>query len=204
MKSFVLTAIIGWLLLTGFPLLVTGQGESVPEGLGLGDHGLILGFNSSTFTTAGSSFEDLKYIPGITLGFYQEIEINPRFTLESEFVFTTKGSRIHTVGELYLHQMITYLEVPLLVKWIINPQKEVRIFLAGGPFIDLKLIAFNEVGFPDEISQVDVGVELGAGVKFYKLSFKIIIKQGFLDMDKSETTDSYKNRTLSLVAGISF
>jgi len=195
---------IVWLLFAGVPLLAAGPGERGPGERGPGERGLILGFNSSTFTTAGHSFEDLKYIPGITLGFYQEFEINPRFVVEPEFLFTTKGSRIQTVGELYLHQVFTYLEIPVLAKWIINPQKNVRMFLVGGPFFDLKLIAFNEVGFPDEISQVDVGADLGAGVKFHKLSFKIIMKQGFLDMDKSEAADSYKNRTLSLVAGISF
>ena len=188
-----------WLLFTGFPLTGTEPVERR-----LGERGLILGFNSSTFTGSGPSFEDLKYIPGITLGFYQEFEINPRFLIEPEFLFTTKGSRIQTVGDLYLHQVFTYLEVPVLAKWIINPQKKARMFLAGGPFFDMRLLAFNEVGFTEEISLVDVGADLGAGVKFHHVSFKMNMKQGFLDVDRSEAADSYKNRTLSIVAALSF
>lgn len=209
MKSYIKPVLIAWLLFSATRLLAGGtedreSGERGPWGLGSGEHGLILGFNSSIFIRSGSSPETCKYIPGITLGFYQAVVITPRFSIEPEFLFTTKGSRIQTVGNLYLHQVFTYLEIPVLAKWIINPQKKVQMFLAGGSFFDLKLIAFNEVGFPEEISQVDVGAALGVGIKFHRVSFKISVKQGFLDIDRSEATGNYKNRTFSIIAGLSF
>ena len=166
-----------------------------------GERGLILGFSGSNFV--GSETNN-KIIPGITLGFYQNYNINHRFGLETGLLFTTKGSRLDAVGDLYMHQIITYLEVPVLAEWILIPIEKREIFLAGGAFFGVKLLAFNEVGFPDEIHRFDVGVNLGVGVKLRHVSYGIEVKRGFLNIDKSESPAIYKNLSLSLIARISF
>jgi len=182
-----------WLLCTSEALFALGPKES----------GLLLGFNGSIFTGSEATLNTNRYIPGITLGFYHEFKIKSRFVIEPEVLFITKGSRMNTVGDLYLHHVFTYLEVPVLAKWIINPPDKAKVFLSGGPYIALKLIAFNEVGFPEEINSLDAGVNLGAGVKFQRLSFRIHLIQGFLDTDRSISSDIYKNRTFSLIVGLS-
>ena len=166
-----------------------------------GERGLILGFCGSNFT--GSETNN-KFIPGITLGFYQIYNINHRFGLETGLLFTTKGSRLDAVGDLYMHQIITYMEVPVLVEWILIPNEKRDLFLAGGAFFGVKLLAFNEVGFPDEIHGFDVGVDLRVGVKLRHVSYGIEVKRGFLNIDKSESPAIYKNLSLSLIARISF
>jgi len=199
MKSLFLIIVL--ILVQGFNASLYSCGLVNPTG---GDRGLLLGFGLSNFVGSASSYENNKFIPGITLGFYQDFRIKPRFTLETGLLLSTKGSRLDAVGDLYLHQIITYLEFSVLASWTASRFEKVNIFLAGGPFLGVKLLAFNEVGFPEEIHGFDVGLELGAGVKLKKGSLRMELKQGLLNIDKSETHVDYKNLTASLVARISF
>lgn len=178
--------------------------SSEPEELSGGNRGLIIGFGGSTFVGSASSDENNKFLPGMILGFFQDFSINPRFDLVSGLQFSTKGSRMDAVGDLYLHQVVTYLEVPIQATWILFPGEKANLFLAGGTFFGIKLLAFNEVGFPEEINGFDMGLDLGAGVKFHKLRLMLEYKQGFLNVDQSTTQLNYKNLSLSFVVGISF
>ena len=196
MKS--LYIIIVFILFQSFTCSLFSCGSGDRTG---GERGLILGFSGSNFV--GSETNN-KFIPGITLGLYQHYNINHRFGLETGLLFTTKGSRLDAVGDLYMHQIITYMEVPVLAEWILIPNEKRDLFLAGGAFLGVKLLAFNEVGFPDEIHRFDVGVHLGAGVKFRHISYGIEVKRGFLNIDKSVSPSIYKNLSLSLIARISF
>jgi hypothetical protein len=186
------------ILVQGFTgsMFASGSGERTG-----GERGLILGFCASNFV--GSETNN-KFIPGITLGFYQKYNINHRFGLETGLLFTTKGSRLDAVGDLYMYQIVTYMEVPVLAEWTLYSVEKAKIFLAGGSFFGLQLIAFNEVGFPDEIQRFDVGVDLRAGVKFRYVSYMIEVKRGLLNIDKSESPANYKNLSLSLIARIPF
>lgn len=168
------------------------------------DRGLLLGFGLSNFNGAASSYENNKFIPGITLGFYHDFRIKPRFELGTGLLFSTKGSRLDAVGDLYMHQILTYLELPVLAAWTAFSLEKANIFLAGGAYLGVKLLAFNEVGFPEEIQGFDVGLEMGAGLKFKKCSYRLELKQGLVNIDKSESQLNYKNLSLSVVARISF
>lgn len=175
-----------------------------PDELSGDNRGLIIGFGGSTFVGSSSSGENNKFLPGLILGFFQDFSIKPRFDLETGIQFSTKGSRLDAVGDLYLHQVMTYLELPLQATWILLPGEKANLFLAGGTFFGIKLLAFNEVGFPEEINGLDVGLDLSAGVRLNKVRFKLEFKQGLLNVDKSSTQLNYKNLSLSFVAGISF
>ena len=183
-----------WLLLSSPALFSRGPG----------DRGLLLGFNTSSFTGSESTIENNSYIPGLTIGFFQEFEIGPHMIIGPEIAFTTKGSRLQTVGDLYLHQVITYMELPLLVNWIVNPGKRSRAFLVGGPTFSYMLLAFNEVGFPEEVSRFDFGASLGMGVRWRKIRCRIHMNQGLIDVDKSNSLTSVKNRTFNFTVGLSF
>jgi len=171
---------------------------------GQGDRGLLLGFNASSFTGSEILNEKSAYLPGMCIGFFQEFNLGPGLAIGPEISFTSKGSRIQTVGDLYLHQVVTYLEVPVLLSWILNPGQKCRGFLSAGPSFGLMLLAFNEVGFPEDIERFDMGVELGAGVRWQKLRLRFHINQGFLDLDKSDSSGSIRNRTLSFTLALSF
>ena len=108
------------------------------------------------------------------------------------------------MGDLYLHQFITYLELPVRAAWTFLQKEKAQIFLSAGTYLGLKILAFNEVGFPEEIKGFDVGLDLGAGVKFQKLSFRLEVKQGFLNLDQSNTGLTYRNQSLFMVMGMLF
>lgn len=169
-----------------------------------GERGLLIGFNASSFSGTESTISNSSYIPGLAIGFFQEFRITPGILIGPEIVFTTKGSRIETVGDLYLHQVITYAEVPLLVSWVINPGDSTRLFLSGGPTFGVMLLAFNEVGFSQEISRFDMGAELAIGVRWEMMRFRVQLNQGLMDVDNSSSITTVKNRTLSLYFGLSF
>lgn len=169
-----------------------------------GGRGLYLGMSASNFAGSEASSADNKYIPGFILGFYQDYCLNQGFSLETGLLFTSKGSRLESVGDLYLHQVLTYMEVPVLVEYKLVQAEKSDFFIVGGAFLGLKLLAFNEVGFPEEISSLDLGLITGPGMRYRHFSYRIEVKRGFLTIDKSESSRNYKNLTLSLLVGISF
>ncbi|GAH07218.1 unnamed protein product, partial [marine sediment metagenome] len=67
--------------------------------------GVNFGFNSSRFTGKDIPGKGIASIPGLTLGFFINYEISNQFSLQSELLFTTKGSRINTIGDIYLHNI---------------------------------------------------------------------------------------------------
>ena len=194
MKSFLSSVLCLWLLF--FCEVVFSQGS--------GDRGLLLGFNSSTFTGSEPSIKNNSHIPGLTIGFFQVFDIGPGFSFTPELAFTTKGSCLQTIGDLYLHQIITYMELPLLARWTLHPGDRIGVYLCGGPALAFMLLAFNEVGFPEEIHRFDMGVVLGIGVGRRKLGFRIHVNQGLTDLDHSTSISSVRNQCFSLTMGLAF
>ena len=166
--------------------------------------GLYLGLNASNFAGSDASAADNKFIPGFSLGFYQDFDFNQRYSLETGLLLTSKGSRLDAVGDLYLHQVLTYMEIPVLGQCKVLQSEKANFIVVGGGFVGLKLLAFNEVGFPEEISVLDVGVNLGLGVRFRHFSYRLDVKRGFLNVDKGDPTVNYKNLSFCLLVGISF
>ncbi|MBE9517213.1 MAG: hypothetical protein IMY68_01550, partial [Bacteroidetes bacterium] len=78
------------------------------------NRGLVLGLSASNFAGPEAATADNKFIPGLCLGFYQDFIFNHRYSLETGLFLTSKGSRLNAVGDLYIHQVQTYLEVPLI------------------------------------------------------------------------------------------
>ena len=140
----------------------------------------------------------------MTLGFYQKFTLKTNLDLEFGLMFSSRGSRLDAVGDLYLHQFITYLELPVRAVWTFLANEKAQIFLSGGNYMGVKLLAFNDVGFPEDIRGFDVGLDLGVGVNFQKFSFRFVANQGFLNLDQSQTGFTYKNQSCFLVVGMLF
>ena len=166
--------------------------------------GINFGFNGSSFTGKDIPGKGIGYIPGLTFGFFVNYETSSRFSLQSELLFTTKGSRINTVGDAYLNNVFTYIEIPVLAKWTFATEKKWRPYFLVGPYLDIKLLVFNEVGFPEDFRTIDLGLILGAGIRFNKITFGLRYSHGFLNFDQSEENIDLKNQTISVVIGFSF
>jgi len=189
------------LLIQNFSVLLLSQESAEQTGR---SRGVLLGLSASNFTGTNASAADNRFIPGVSLGFYQDFPISFRYSLETGLLLTSKGSRLDAVGDLYLHQVLTYLEVPVLGECKLFIGEKASFLIAGGPYLGLKLLAFNEVGFPEEIHRMDVGLDLGLGMRFRSFSYRIKVKRGFLNVDRSEQSVNYKNLTVSLLVGIAF
>jgi len=189
------------LLIRGFSLDILAKEPG--EGIGK-NRGLVLGLSASNFTGSETVAAENKFIPGFSLGFYQDFVFNRRYSLETGLLLTSKGSRLNAVGDLYIHQVQTYLEIPVLGEYKLISGEKLSFHVAGGAYMGLKLLAFNEVGFPEEINSLDAGVDVGLGVRFRHFSYKIDVKRGILSVDKGESSLSYKNLSFSLLMGISF
>ena len=189
------------LLIQGFRLEILAKEPG--EGIGR-NRGLVLGLSASNFAGSEAAAAENKFIPGFSLGFYQDFIFNHRYSLETGLLLTSKGSRLNAVGDLYLHQVLIYLEIPVLAECKLIIREKFSLHVAGGAYMGLKLIAFNEVGFPNEINGLDAGVDVGLGVRFRHFSYRIDVKRGFLNVDKGEPPVNYKNLTFSLLVGISF
>ena len=102
-------------LIIALVLFIISSSEINAEGLS--SRGIKFGFNSSKFTGKDIPGKGIANIPGLTLGYFINYEVSNQFSLQSELLFTTKGSRINTVGDIYLHNIFTYMEIPVLAKW---------------------------------------------------------------------------------------
>ena len=189
-------------LIIALVLFIVSSSEINAEGFIL--KGVKFGFNSSKFTGKDIPGKGIASIPGLTLGYFVNYEVSSKFSLQPELLFTTKGSRINTVGDIYLHNIFTYIEIPVLAKWTFTTEKKWNPYLHGGPFLDIKILVFNEEGFPEDFRKIDLGLILGSGISFNKVSLGMNYNHGFLNFDLSEKNIDLKNQTISVVIGFSF
>lgn len=194
MKSFSLILVYAVLLLHSYVIAAQRTG----------DRGLILGFGASSFTGTDAVVERSKYIPGMAIGFFQEYSFGRHLALGSELTLSTKGSLLASVGDLNMHQVITYVEIPLLSTWIFMPEKRSRLFISAGPTLDIMLLAFNEVGFPEDIKRFDTGIVLAGGIRWSGLRFRFQVNQGLIDLDRGNPATGVRNRTFVFITGLSF
>ena len=166
--------------------------------------GMKLGQNYSKFIGKDIPGKGVNSIPGFSLGGFINYKINDRFSLQQEALITTKGSNINTVGDINLHNIFVYLELPILVKISFQAIGGVKPILFCGPAIGFKCLALNDTGMPDDIRDVDLGLVLDAGIEFSKISVDVRYNRGLLNFDKSADDINLKNSTISFIVGYSF
>ena len=166
--------------------------------------GMKLGLNYSKFIGKDIPGKGVSLIPGFSLGGFLTYKINSRFSIQPEIFITTKGSNINTVGDINLHNIFIYFEMPVLVKITFPTIKGMKPNIFYGPAIDIKCLAINDTGIPDDIRGIDLGLVLGAGIEFWKISVDIRYNRGLLNFDKSADDINLKNSTISFIAGYSF
>ena len=160
--------------------------------------------NYSKFIGKDIPGKGVNSIPGFSLGGFLNYKINDRFSLQPEVLITTKGSNINTVGDINLHNIFIYFELPVLVKIAFQPIAGMKPTLFCGPAIDFKCFAINDTGMPDDIRNVDLGLVLDVGIEFSKISMDVRYNRGFLNFDKSADDINLKNSTISFIVGYSF
>lgn len=166
--------------------------------------GAKLGYSSSQFVGADIPGKGVRSQSGLTLGGYVSYDFNNTFSLQPEVLFTLKGSKINTIGDVWLSNIFLYIEIPLLANATLLPESEVRPNVYVGPALAVLIGAFNDVGFLEDIRNHDVGLVVGCGVDIWKLSLDLRLTKGLLNFDESTRSIDLKHQTISVLVGFAF
>ncbi len=188
-------------ILCSVALIVSTVGATAQGFSGLGAK---LGYNSSRFIGADIPGKGVNSQSGLTLGGFATYEFNNTFSLQQEVLFTMKGSRINTVGDVWLSNIFLYIEMPLLAKATFFTENRLRSNVYAGPAVAALIGAFNNTGFLEDIRSYDLGFVIGGGVEIWKLSLDLRLMKGLLNFDRSADDIDLKHQTISVLMGYAF
>ena len=158
--------------------------------------------------------EDVKSKWGLCAGGFVRFNISKTFAIQPEVLYTEKGAifeQIFPVGTERWEFNLSYLEVPVLVKFMIPTPGGVKPNLYAGPALAIKLsYKFKAEGggvtVEDDIEgmkDTDFGIIVGAGVDIGKLMVDVRYVLG-LTTTFDDVEDDVKNGVISLMIGYSF
>jgi hypothetical protein len=188
-------------MLCGLALVVSTLGVSAQ---GLSRVGMKLGYNSSRFTGADLPGKGVDSQSGLALGGYVTYEFTETFSLQQEVLFTLKGSKVNTIGNVWLSNIFLYVEMPLLGKATFFPENRLRPNVYAGPAVAALIGAFNNTGLLEDIRSYDLGFVVGGGVEIWKLSLDLRLTRGLLNFDQSARGIDLKHQTISVMMGYAF
>jgi hypothetical protein len=159
---------------------------------------------------------DLDQRIGLVAGAFVTWPIGERFGIQVEALYTQKGAAFDESGVTGTTKL-DYVEVPLLLVASTPPDRPggTSLQFFGGPAVAFKVSAKGsgsfqgqtvDVDIPDDvIEKVDLGVVVGAGVTFGRLSIEGRYTIGLANVngDTSDATE-VKNRSLGILAGFRF
>jgi hypothetical protein len=105
---------------------------------------------------------------------------------------------------------LTYVEIPIMLHLDVLQRHRNAVFLLAGPSIAFLLRASYEAdamteNIKNDVSNVDVGLHVGAGVELGHVVFDVRYGWGMRTVfHDGDTGGSFKNRALSVMAGIRF
>jgi len=183
-------------------MLIASSADATAQGFsGLGAK---LGYNSSTFVGADVPGKGISSQPGVTLGGYVTYEFNNTFSLQQEVLFTSKGSKINMIGDVWLSNIFLYVEMPLLAKATFLAEHRLRPYVYAGPAVAALVAALNSKGLLEDIRTYDLGLVIGGGVEIWKLSLDLRLTKGLLNFDQSASGIDLKHQTISVMMGYAF
>jgi hypothetical protein len=192
MQKIILCTILFFLLTSA---LIAGEFSKI---------GIKLGYNSSIFSGNDVPGKGVNSQGGIALGGFICYKFNQNFSLQQEVLFTSKGAKINTIGDVYLSNIFMYFELPLLAKMTFRSEHRLQPNIFIGPAFGLTIMAVNDVAVLEDIRSYDLGVVLGAGIDIWKFSFDARFNFGLLNFDQSADNIDLKNRTFSIMVGYAF
>ncbi len=152
---------------------------------------------------------------GLCTGGFIQFNISKMFAIQPEFLYTMKGTRFEQqiLGEtVKMAIKLSYLEVPVLVKFMIPTPGGVKPSLFVGPSIAIELgakLKTEALGdttvedISDNTQNTEFGLIIGGGLDFGKLSFDIRYNLGLTTISISGG-EEIKNGVISLKVGYSF
>ena len=180
--------------------------------------GLRLGANLARFNTNKDIEQNSKF--GISMGAYLRVPIAGKLYIQPEFNLTQHGSKENESDGDYSSYTINYLQIPILLKYVLfGDPGNTNFFVQGGPYFskgvgkirikdcingdcDTEKINFENVNF--NLKSADVGLMLGAGVNVSNDLF-VDVRVGLGISNISEIDDyNIRNTAINIGAGYTF
>ncbi|MDX1672968.1 MAG: porin family protein [Balneolaceae bacterium] len=166
----------------------------------------------------GDDAETNSFRSGIHAGIFYSKVLGDKIALQPELLYSKKGgeSRIRqTSGALLIQNFeLSYLEVPLLLKYIVPTSGGSRVNLFAGPSVgflldqDTENLITGSTVTLDELSSVEWGILAGAGLDVRYSSKLIIIEArvgyGLNSVDDTGQGLDLHNFFIGLSTGIGF
>jgi len=214
------------ILVMGVILLLCVTASAQQATVGVTGKGLKLGFGIAKINTDDKELDDfLDSRSGFSGGAFLTYSFTRQFAVQPEILFVSKGAE----KDLFIvsaHWNIDYLEVPVLLKFNIAPDRPVRPNLFVGPAVSVllssKLHVINEeYDVKDGMKTMDVGLVFGGGIDFKRVTFDLRYTLGLVntvdagkvngltgaqpdDFYYLEGDPSVKNTNISFMVGVRF
>ena len=173
-------------------------------------YGVRIGLTAANLSGDNIVVKDLNSKVGMTLAGVIGLRLShtaPVF-LESGLYYTERGAKKgkHKVN-------LSYLEVPVLIKYGIKASDDIAILPYIGPYFALGIAGktkYNDDGVKksfssfDEFKRADVGFKLGCGVEYNKLYLEAGYQIGVTNIAKNDDEFSAHNRAFFMNFGINF
>lgn len=177
--------------------------------------GFKIGANMATLNA--STFKNTDPVTGLLGGGYVSLGLGT-VALEVDLLFSAKGYKLADTAQataLTVVNKFNYIEVPVLLKYMLVPKGPVRPYLAGGPAIAFLMSAESKTELSGATTTTDVksalanydysivldaGVSLDVGVM---LSLDVRYSIGLADISRTEGVNT-RNSVISILGGIGF
>ena len=179
-------------LLVGIILILGVTASAQQANVGVTGKGFKLGFDIASINTDYDELDDfLDSRVGFIGGVYLTYNFTPQFAVQPEILYVSKGAE----KDLFIvtpYWSISYLEVPVLLKFDIMPAGPAHPNLFVGPAMSVLLS--SEVGYSDEsfdvadgMKSLDMSLVFGGGIDYKHLTFDVRYTLGLtntIDADK--------------------
>lgn len=190
------------------------------------EKGLMVGINFSNFK--GDDSDSLETKTGVAGGGFVRFNVSPSVAIQPELLYSMKGAEFSELG-VNFRLKLTYLEIPVLLRFTIPTEGNVAPALFAGPSVAFNIsskISADSAGISadvdiDNARSVDFGLVLGGAVtvgsgnaKFfiegrYNLgltnAYEDVDSPGLFDLvDLAGNAPDLKNSGFMIMVGVSF
>jgi hypothetical protein len=201
-------------------LLVFGASTSQAQTI---TTGVRVGIDFSSLPNAGAVIDQIVKQPstetsskvGGLLGGFVTVPFWNRLALQPELQFVVKGTKLNEAANAgTVSASVRYLEFPVLLRYTV-PVGDQTAYVLVGPAFGVKAGTSAQLDGPNGTSDVnidpairtfDAGLAFAGGLEYGRYFFELRYTQGLTDAatDTFPHTESVKNRTVAISAGIRF
>jgi opacity protein-like surface antigen len=181
------------------------------------------GVNLANIAIAGVGSEELDLTTRLCYGagFFYELEINDKFSIQPEVNIMQHGTKFEFdffENVAFFDQVINYVQTPVMAKMTFGDKSSTSFFAQAGPYIGYGLNGSIRVCIDDEcdseelnwdevgLNRLDFGLQLGAGVNLSRnvfLDVRYILGMANLAKEVDEG-ESLKNTGINISLGYKF